>query len=407
MAKKNKKNKERYIPKEERRLAQEAVENNFRESLSKEFKPNFEEIPKPKIADNFKELADYAKTPSPYYAYKKDGGIIKARKENSLNLGSVHVNKNSETYLRNEKGNFKFKFGKQHIPSEEEVSSKISLITDKPVADYDDTPHHKKDLQSNQKEALGKVKNDTMPKGMPSREEYTYNRGNHAPEYVNKSVKTPNTVYPDPNFPPMGPNPAPEISQLESNISNTKESSSPQKSRRERIRDNIYSTVDTVKDKTGVVVDTVKNKTSTAVDAIKDKADVAISAAKEKSEVAINATKKGINATDKFLSKSPDLIKINKESPDIFGGKFRLTKAGALGAVVAGSLFAVKDFAESYQREPASAGSATPLISSPVVNAIQSSSSGLTPKNAMDNMGASGDLNFALRERNRLAPGQL
>ena len=42
MAKKNKKNKERYIPKEERRLAQEAVENNFRESLSKGFKPNFE-----------------------------------------------------------------------------------------------------------------------------------------------------------------------------------------------------------------------------------------------------------------------------------------------------------------------------------------------------------------------------
>ena len=144
----------------------------------------------------------------------------------------------------------------------------------------------------------------------------------------------------------------------------------------------------------------IKNNVLSAADKVKDKASAAANAAKE-------TGKKAVNATDKFLSKSPDLVKINKSSPDIFGGKFRLTKAGALGAVVAGSLFAIKDFGESYYREPASAGSATPLISSPVINAVQSSSSGLTPKNAMDNMGASGDLNFALRERNRLAPGQL
>lgn len=143
-----------------------------------------------------------------------------------------------------------------------------------------------------------------------------------------------------------------------------------------------------------------KKKVGKVVDTAKEKIAPAVSAAKE-------TGKKAVNATDKFLSKSPDLVKINKSSPDIFGGKFRLTKAGALGAVIAGSLFAVKDFGESYYREPASAGSATPLISSPVINAVQSSSSGLTPKNAMDNMGASGDLNFALRERNRLAPGQL
>ena len=145
---------------------------------------------------------------------------------------------------------------------------------------------------------------------------------------------------------------------------------------------------------------TIKEAAVDVANSTKEKAKVAANSAKE-------TGKKAVNATDKFLSKSPDLVKINKSSPDIFGGKFRLTKAGALGAVVAGSLFAVKDFGESYYREPVSAGSATPLISSPVINAVQSSSSGLTPKNAMDNMGASGDLNFALRERNRLAPGQL
>lgn len=43
----------------------------------------------------------------------------------------------------------------------------------------------------------------------------------------------------------------------------------------------------------------------------------------------------------------------------------------------------------------------------PVVNPIPSSSTGNTPNNAFDNMGASGDINFALRKNNTLTPGTL
>lgn len=41
------------------------------------------------------------------------------------------------------------------------------------------------------------------------------------------------------------------------------------------------------------------------------------------------------------------------------------------------------------------------------VNPIQSASNNLTPANAFDNMGASGDINFALRRNNIKAPGTL
>lgn len=43
----------------------------------------------------------------------------------------------------------------------------------------------------------------------------------------------------------------------------------------------------------------------------------------------------------------------------------------------------------------------------PVVNPVPSSSTGNTPNNAFDNMGASGDINFALRRNNTLTPGTL
>jgi hypothetical protein len=43
----------------------------------------------------------------------------------------------------------------------------------------------------------------------------------------------------------------------------------------------------------------------------------------------------------------------------------------------------------------------------PVVNPVPSSSTGNTPNNVFDNMGASGDINFALRRNNTLTPGTL
>lgn len=43
----------------------------------------------------------------------------------------------------------------------------------------------------------------------------------------------------------------------------------------------------------------------------------------------------------------------------------------------------------------------------PIINPVPSSSTGNTPNNAFDNMGASGDINFALRKNNTLTPGTL
>lgn len=43
----------------------------------------------------------------------------------------------------------------------------------------------------------------------------------------------------------------------------------------------------------------------------------------------------------------------------------------------------------------------------PSVNPVTSSSMGTTPNSAFDNMGASGDINFALRRNNTLTPGTL
>lgn len=43
----------------------------------------------------------------------------------------------------------------------------------------------------------------------------------------------------------------------------------------------------------------------------------------------------------------------------------------------------------------------------PSVNPVNSSSIGTTPNSAFDNMGASGDINFALRRNNTLTPGTL
>ena len=43
----------------------------------------------------------------------------------------------------------------------------------------------------------------------------------------------------------------------------------------------------------------------------------------------------------------------------------------------------------------------------PIVNPVPSSSTSNTPNNAFDNMGASGDINFALRRNNTLTPGTL
>ena len=94
-----------------------------------------------------------------------------------------------------------------------------------------------------------------------------------------------------------------------------------------------------------------------------------------------------------------DYFKVNKEfvstNPDNYSipDRYKLTGYGATilgGAAVLGATNNTIDAA----MEPTSTAN---IASVGTVNPVMSASSGLTPQNAFDNMGASGDINFALR----------
>lgn len=104
-----------------------------------------------------------------------------------------------------------------------------------------------------------------------------------------------------------------------------------------------------------------------------------------------------------------DYFKVNKEfvstNPDNYSipDRYKLTGYGATilgGAAVLGATNNTIDAA----MEPTSTAN---IASVGTVNPVMSASSGLTPQNAFDNMGASGDINFALRRNNIKAPGTL
>lgn len=104
-----------------------------------------------------------------------------------------------------------------------------------------------------------------------------------------------------------------------------------------------------------------------------------------------------------------DYFKVNKEfvstNPDNYSipDRYKLTGYGAtiLGGTAA--LGATNNTIEAAM-EPTSTAN---IASVGTVNPVVSASSGLTPQNAFDNMGASGDINFALRRNNIKAPGTL
>lgn len=104
-----------------------------------------------------------------------------------------------------------------------------------------------------------------------------------------------------------------------------------------------------------------------------------------------------------------DYFKINKEfvstNPDNYSipDRYKLTGYGATILGGAATLGAVNNTIEAAM-EPTSTAN---IASVGTVNPVVSASSGLTPQNAFDNMGASGDINFALRRNNIKAPGTL
>lgn len=104
-----------------------------------------------------------------------------------------------------------------------------------------------------------------------------------------------------------------------------------------------------------------------------------------------------------------DYFKVNKEfvstNPDNYSipDRYKLTGYGTTILGGAAALGATNNMIEAAM-EPTSTAN---IASVGTVNPVVSASSGLTPQNAFDNMGASGDINFALRRNNIKAPGTL
>lgn len=104
-----------------------------------------------------------------------------------------------------------------------------------------------------------------------------------------------------------------------------------------------------------------------------------------------------------------DYFKVNKEfvntNPDNYSipDRYKLTGYGATILGGAAALGVTNNTIEAAM-EPTSTAN---IASAGTVNPVVSASSGLTPQNAFDNMGASGDINFALRRNNIKAPGTL
>ena len=113
----------------------------------------------------------------------------------------------------------------------------------------------------------------------------------------------------------------------------------------------------------------------------------------------VPAIKDGVNdyfkVNKEFVSTNPD----NYSIPD----RYKLTGYGATILGGAAALGATNNTIEAAM-EPTSTAH---IASVGTVNPVVSASSGLTPQNAFDNMGASGDINFALRRNNIKAPGTL
>jgi hypothetical protein len=108
-----------------------------------------------------------------------------------------------------------------------------------------------------------------------------------------------------------------------------------------------------------------------------------------------------------FKDMRQDLIRV--KNPDAYEtyNRYGFT---AKGGALAGGLFvagAVDNTITAGIDQTSTNHMASLGTLNPVVNPVPSSSTGNTPNNAFDNMGASGDINFALRKNNTLTPGTL
>lgn len=108
-----------------------------------------------------------------------------------------------------------------------------------------------------------------------------------------------------------------------------------------------------------------------------------------------------------FKDMRQDLIRV--KNPDAYEtyNRYGFT---AKGGALAGGLFvagAVDNTITAGIDQTSTNHMASLGTLNPIVNPVPSSSTGNTPNNAFDNMGASGDINFALKRNNTLTPGTL
>lgn len=137
--------------------------------------------------------------------------------------------------------------------------------------------------------------------------------------------------------------------------------------------------------------------------------DIGSQYSKEEVEVYSSKYRPMRNTVPAIKDGANDYFKVNKEfistNPDNYSipDRYKLTGYGATILGGAAALGATNNTIEAAM-EPTSTAN---IASVGTVNPVVSASSGLTPQNAFDNMGASGDINFALRRNNIKAPGTL
>lgn len=108
-----------------------------------------------------------------------------------------------------------------------------------------------------------------------------------------------------------------------------------------------------------------------------------------------------------FKNMRQDLVRVKDPNAYETYNRYGFT---AKGGALAGGLFvagAVDNTITAGIDQTSTSHMASLGTLNPIVNPVPSSSTGNTPNNAFDNMGASGDINFALRKNNTLTPGTL
>lgn len=202
-----------------------------------------------------------------------------------------------------------------------------------------------------------------------------------------------------------------ETSNIVSKIKEKPESNFPEQRKAEKIEKSSRQNKVVNPDDTSVSVQ-VNNTQEVAQNQVqKNQAEVAKANEEATSQIdetaGFNKYRPFTSTVGAFKDMRQDLIRV--KNPDAYEtyNRYGFT---AKGGALAGGLFvagAVDNTITAGIDQTSTNHMASLGTLNPIVNPVPSSSTGNTPNNAFDNMGASGDINFALRRNNTLTPGTL